>query len=260
MRSLKSAAAVLALLFFVISLYGCGKESTTSGEAGGATSGETTVAQDDGVYQGTIEKADVIDDSTVNLRFGCINNGIAYYICSSYDETEQRYREFVRPVDVKSGNPAGEDFFIKAGDEQISISSLAPCGDDAFVFTTMKYDADKDLSVFWVYKCSSDGTVLNKKDLSEIPQIPEGSDFYQGLVSDGSDIYLPSAGKLFVLGEGLGYKKTLLDSGVVSICLGSDGILYYLDNYQGDLSSYDPISHDTPIKITRQNPAGLIIP
>ncbi|MBO4678802.1 MAG: hypothetical protein J5626_03955 [Lachnospiraceae bacterium] len=242
MRIWKSALQVIGLLVFIVSLYSCGvpRESADNKSGGTGSETEATTSEDDGVYQGTVEKTEIDGDSSVNLRFGCIRNGIAYYICSTYDETEQEYKEFVRPMDVKTGYPAGEDFTINAGDEQINISSLEPCGDDAFVFTTMKYDMERGTSVFWLYKCSSDGTVVNKKNLSELPQIPEGSEFYHGIVSDGINIYLPTNGKLLVLGEGLGYKRTLSEGDVMSMCVGSDGLLYYLENYEGDISSYDP--------------------
>lgn len=240
MKVAKRAVCFIFSLIFAIGISGCGKEAAsadTQPERAASVNAETTL-QDDGVYQSTIEKTEVDNAASDSIRYGCAYNGIVYYIYSKFDENRQYYMDFIRSVSAETGETVREDFSINDGEDPVYISSIAPCGDDAFIFTSNHWEENKSIS--WLYKCSADGTVLNKKNLSEIPRIPEDATFYSGIASDGTNIYLPTDTKLLVLGEGLNYKRTISDSTPMSMCLGDDGCLYFIDNFEGNISVYNP--------------------
>ena len=213
--------SITLLAFLMIS--GCSKSNTQSASVKPA---KTAVAEDDGIYQSTIEKVVFADDNYDFTQFGCVIGDTVYYSHVKRNEESGAYKEYIYPLDAKSGAPKGEPFTISDEGRDLNVSNFFSYGNEGFVFTTVSYeDNNPEYPVYCIYTCSLDGIVFNKKLLSEIPQIPEYSSLYGGIISDGTDIYLFTDEKLVVLDDKLRYKKTIAEGNNLKGCLGTDGFL-----------------------------------
>ena len=204
---------------------------------------ELPIKEDDGIYQSSIKRIDFGDGNYAYTQVGCVVGDTVYYIQSKWDEEIGSNTELLYPFDAKTGEPSGTGFGIREDDRYLSISNLTAYGDTGFVFTTASYENnDWTRPLYCVYTCSLDGTILNKKQLPEIPQIPEYSGLFGGIISDGTNIYIFTDKKAVMLDSDLRFRKVFAEGGNLKGCIGSNGLVYFIKDFSGEISVYDPVS------------------
>lgn len=239
MKIVKRAVCFVFSLIFAIGISGCGKEAASADsqpETASSVSAEG-VLEDDGVYLATIEKKVRSNDGRTYVRFMCQKGDKSYYIVSVYNEAEQSSRDYIREIDSETGEQTGEDIEVSFEAENTFINYVAAT-EDGYIVVAGSYAENNQ--AFYIARVSRDGSVEDEKCLSDMVDLPEDTYLYNGMVSDGVYTYIPFTDRLIVLNEQLNYKKTLSNGGYANMCLGSDGILYFTEGYNGDVSAYDP--------------------
>lgn len=245
MRNVRRYLFLAMTVMLAAGIAGCtqNKANTEADDKSASSRDELQVKEDEGIYQSTIEEIDFADGGRGYTTSKCVAGDKIYYFHLKWDENTESYKGLVYPFDKKIGEPAGEEFAIRDGDHELNVSYLSPHGTDGFIFATSSYkDNNPERPLYCVYTCSLDGTVTNKKQLSEIPQISEYSSIYGGIISDGTNIFILLDDKMVMLDEKLRYKKTIAEGRNLRGCLGNDGLIYFISDFSGNISSYDPVS------------------
>lgn len=239
MKVAKRAVCFIFSLIFAIGISGCGKEaaSVDAGPEKSASTDTEVALEDDGVYLATIEKKVRSNDGSTYVRFMCQKGDKSYYIVSIYNEAEQSSRDYIREIDSETGEQTAEDIEVSFEAENTFINYLAAT-EDGYIVVAGSYAENNQ--AFYIARVSRDGSVEDEKCLSDMVDLSEDTYLYNGMVSDGVYTYIPFTDRLIVLNEQLNYKKTLSNGGYANMCLGSDGILYFTEGYNGDVSAYDP--------------------
>lgn len=239
MKTIKKCLLIAMMTSLLLSITGCSKKETASeAEVKSAPSAtEMSVKEDEGVYLATIEKKVRSNDGSTYVRFMCQKGDKSYYIVSVYNEAEQSSRDYIREIDSETGEQTGEDIEVSFNAENTYINYLAAT-EDGYIVVAGSYGENNQ--AYYIARVSRDGSVENEKCLSDLVELPEDTYLYNGMASDGINTYIPFTDRLIVLNEELNYKKTLSNGNYADICLGSDGILYYTEGYNGDVSAYDP--------------------
>ena len=190
--------SITLLAFLMIS--GCSKSNTQSASVKPA---ETAVAEDDGVYIGSIRKLSGEFDET-QAKFAFYKDRLTYLTEYETDRDENKSYIVLFVTDPVTGKRIGETFRLGSGNDIQYISDIEPSGED-YVFIDYRYDEEKTDIV--LVRCAKDGTEICRKPVSEINQIPEGNPYTYEIVCTEDYTFYVADGRVTMLDKEFKFKK-----------------------------------------------------
>ncbi len=238
MKDIKKYLFLAILVFLMAGIAGCSQKEADpeSAENPAPLSTEASVKEDDGVYLATIEKKEQSKDGSY-ARFMCQKDGYGCYLVSKYDEVEERSRDYLRKIDLISGEQSEEDLQVSLELENYYVNEATFAEDGYIILAGSFYESGHE---YYIARITEAGEVKGIKNLADIIDMTEDTYITGGMLNDGINTYIPFSDRLIAVDENLNYKKTLSDDNYAKMCLGSDGILYFTAGYDGEISTYDP--------------------
>ena len=191
-------------------------------------------------YLVTVESAEAMREENISPAY--VKDGLIYTYGNEWGEGG--YYTVLSATDLNTGLQVGEDVVFEDDTDYLDLFFAYPV-EGGYVGLGECWEGEA--SVYYFVKYAEDGTIVSKKSLKDVYKMEKAGYFISEAYCDGSYIYVPYqkydftnyTGGVLLFDTNFKFIKEISDKEAVRLALGSDNLMYMLDENEETLSVYD---------------------